>query len=157
MFPVCFRLRIFTPLILSAMVLMTPLSASAVTVVSETSMDFGTFVVKNNNSVAAFNLTKTSSYTADPEFIVVSDPTAGSMDLSGFPTNTSISITFDPTTLSGAGGVFSISNFDVTSPRDSGAGGLISFTYGARLSTSGTGTPYSDGSYSGTLNVIVSY
>ena len=130
----------------------------AQTITRVQTLSFGTFALRNNNAPHALRVSRTNVVTADSEFAIFTDPTRGEYSLSSFPTNTPFTVFIPDTTLtSGGGAQFDLGQFTPGSGLTTDGTGNADLRFGATLTTSGTGGNYTDGSYSGTIDITVNY
>lgn len=121
-------------------------------------LHFGTFIVKQNSTVSNLTVSRTGVVTAGSAFIILSPPNRGTWFISGLPPSTTMNFSFTPATLSGPGGqTFTVSSFTPLTPLNTNPAGETAAIFGATLSTSGSGTPYTDGSYTGSYDLIITY
>lgn len=134
--------------------------AQAQTVTETSGISFGSFALANNNAVHTLSFTWTESVTADPAYILFTNPQRGEYAISGFPALSPLSVTIQNATLTkdglGAGEAFSITAYDRNAITTDGAGAATLYV-GADLETSGSTSMYSDGSYSDTIDITVSF
>lgn len=139
-------------------------SYAQLTVTPTRHMDFGELIIKDFNVVAQFVLHEnTGITTGDANTIVLALGQNASFDVSGGPGNTAYTVTIDATTsptLGGGGGgpSFTLDQFQ-TNPAvlQTDGFGNDTFTMGCRATTSGGGTVYTDGGYSGDYDFTVQF
>lgn len=132
--------------------------AQAQTITRVQTLSFGTFALRDNNAPHALRVSRTNVVTADSEFALFTAPTRGEYSMSGFPTDTPFTVSIPDTALtSGGGGSFDLGQFTPGSGLSTDSSGNADLRFGATLTTSGTGGNYTDGSYSGTIDITVNY
>lgn len=90
--------------------------AQAQSVTETSGISFGSFALANNNAVHTLSFTWTESVTADPAYILFTNPQRGEYAISGFPALSPLSVTIQNATLTkdglGGGEAFSITTYD---------------------------------------------
>jgi len=124
-------------------------------------LDFGTLAITENISVSRFNFPRSgNNITIEGQFVLIERGTPGRYGFSGFPANTSLTVTLNDTNLTaGTIGVpeqFSVDNYDFINLITDSEGDA-ELTLGARLSTTGNGGGYVDALYDGTTVLRVEY
>ncbi len=127
-------------------------------------LNFGEFIVKNNNAVHSITVNLSGpSYVFDSAgFILISDTNIqyGIYDLDGMTPNTAItSVTVTQVSpLSGASGPnFQLNTFQEVHPATTDGSGVARINVGATAQTSGSGTPYVDQTYTGTMQIQINF
>lgn len=120
---------------------------------------FGTFAIKNNSAVHTLRVSRTNVVTADSAFALFTAPIRGEYDLAGFPSSTPFTVTISDATLNSGGGgePFYLSNFTPGTGLTTDGAGNAEVRFGATLATSGVGANYTDGTYSGTIDITIDY
>jgi hypothetical protein len=134
--------------------------ASAQTIVENQALTFGKIVMSDLNTVSTVTVNPAGSYTVDPTTYIMEDPENGDYDLVGGPPSTAYTLTFPPAVGLVGPGVsnFTVDNFTILpASLTTDLSGDVGFRLGARLRSSGSGLPYSDGNYSGTIDINISY
>lgn len=136
--------------------------AHAQTITTTQALDFGEIVVRNNNAQREINLQSTGAFTADGEIVFLSNPQEGIYSCTGFPpataiTSVTVTVTQQVVNIGGSGPNFTIDNFDIDAPANTGTGNFT-INLGARLRTSGNGVHY-EGSedFDGIMDLTVNY
>ena len=132
----------------------------AQTLVVTQDLTFGKIVMSDLLSVSTIVVNPAGSYTVDPTTYLIEDPENGDYDLVGGPPSTVYTLTFPPAVGLVGPGVsnFTVDNFTtLPATLTTDSSGDVRFRLGARLRSSGSGLPYSDGNYSGTININISY
>lgn len=124
-------------------------------------MDFGVFALRNNSAPSALRLSASERVTASGEIIPIGAATAGNYHLSGFPASIILTFELDNTQLSEGGfGLpehFQVTNYEFPASLVTNSAGEADFALGARLQSSGSGTPYSDAPYEGSTQLRIRY
>ncbi|MCB9982586.1 MAG: hypothetical protein H6861_02785 [Rhodospirillales bacterium] len=125
-------------------------------------LSFGGFIVKNNNAVHSINVNVSGpGYTYDSAgFIEITPPQHGIYDLDGMTPSTAItSVTVTQTSpLAGASGPnFQMTALQESHPATTDVSGVARIHVGGTAQTSGTGTPYADQTFTGTLQIQVNF
>lgn len=124
------------------------------------SLFFGHWISLRNDAQYDITVNTDGSFSADPSaFIMIASPTQGIYDITTPSLNASVvsvDITqFSP--LSGGIGSFQMLDFqELHSPSSDGAG-VVRVTIGGTARTSGSGTPYSDVTRSGSIDVEINF
>ncbi len=133
---------------------------NAQTIIEQRPFNYGTLVVTRNDQVYSMRIQQNGSISPiDPELIQLGSVTAARFDFIGFAPNTSPTYSFVPTTLTGPGGnYFTLNNFEFPSQMSTdNSGNRLNRDAGSTISTSGNGLPYSDGTYTGTVLLTITY
>lgn len=136
-----------------------PASAQNIFVVQH--LDFGEFALKDNDASHTIIVDPNNNVTADPEIVFNSTPMRGEYLLTGQDTNRALDITVTNGSLtlngSGVGASMTVNNFTDNSPSTDGAGDATIYI-GGTLTTNGTSTIYSAGSYEdNTVEMTIDY
>jgi len=130
--------------------------ARSADVIQVQTLNFGKWVVTDNDAPHFITIATDGSYDNSPELIMLEPPQEGIYDLSGLPEDAIINgvtvIVSDP--LDAGSSMFALDDFQVIYP-PTAPGGEISVTIGARASTTGDGQNYGDGVYNGTLTIEI--
>lgn len=132
-------------------------SAKSETITPVQELSFGTFALKNNSSRHLLRVARTGGVTSDSEFIVMTAPTPGEYTLSGFTPSTSVTVSIPDTVITVGGGYFDVESFTPTPGLVTDASGNATLRFGASLYSSGIGSNYSDGTFTGNINITVNY
>ena len=142
-----------------ALVVFTSVEARAQSLAETQSLDFGEGLISDNSAQRAINLQANGAFTNDPEIFFVTTPQVGIYALTGatplLPFN--VGIVVDQQVI-GPGEDFTIDNFDIDAPAATDGSGEATIRVGARLRTSGTGTPYTVSSaFAGQFTITVTF
>lgn len=121
---------------------------------------YGILVVTDNSSVHTMRIRRNGNINPiDPALIQLGTVNSAQYDFQGFAPNTSPTFSFTPTTLNGPGSnFFTLSDFEFPNAMNTnGAGNRNNRRVGSRISTSGNGLPYTDGLYTGTVLLNITY
>lgn len=135
-------------------------TAQAQTITRVQALSFGTFALKNNAAAHTLRVSRTNVVTADSAFAIFTDPVRGEYALTGFPSSTPFTVSIPDTSLSlggGGGAAFDLILFTPGSGLTTDGAGAADLRFGATLQTSGMGSMYSDGNYSGTIDITINY
>ncbi len=155
-------MNIFLPLLLFCALLLSSTTSNADTITVLRQFLYGDLTILDNDAARSLTIAPDGTITNNPsEIVVLSDGDSAQIRLTGFPTNTTVTVSFLATNIlfEGTGPQFFTISSAVTSPSTittDGAGESI-FNVGTTLSTSGNGNYYSDGNYSGTIDITVNY
>lgn len=119
--------------------------------------NFGNWIVADNNGTRDITVQADGNYTHSPQLIMLSPPQPGIYRLDGlapFADILSVDVTMNQPMSSGGPEIFIMDNFDVLAP-DADGFGTAFITIGARARTSASGTGYAEGSYSGSLDLVI--
>lgn len=123
-------------------------------------LNFGEWVVTNNNSTQTATVQTNGSYSNSPAMILISPPEPGIYLISGLPTNMTIQ-SVDVTMLTpmqSMGQSFTIDNFTTQlSSSNTGPSGETTLTLGARARSSANGIPYPDTTYTGDIMIVLNF
>jgi hypothetical protein len=139
----------------------TTAAISAPLIEEQQRLNFGTLAIADNTIVSRFTYPRTgNNIILSGSFVLFSRGSPGRYRLSGFPANTTISVSLNNTSLT-ANGIansesLSVDDYD-SSTLVTDALGEAELTLGARLNTSGDSGSYSDADYSGTTTLRVDY
>ena len=135
-------------------------TVKAQAIVENQALTFGKIVMSDLNTASTVTVNPAGSFTVDPTTYIMEDPENGDYDLVGGPPNTAYTLTFPPAVGLVGPGVsnFTVDNFTILpASLTTDSSGDVGFRLGARIRSSGSGLPYSDGNYSGTININISY
>lgn len=132
-------------------------SAKAETITPVQELSFGTFALKNNSSRHLLRVARTGGITSDSEYVVMTSPTPAEYSLSGFTPSTSVTVTIPDTIITVGGGYFDVESFTPTPGLVTDSSGNATLRFGASLYSSGVGSNYSDGTFTGSINITVNY
>jgi len=121
-------------------------------------LDYGEFVLRDNNNVNTIVINTDGTYTSSPDYIFFRDPQMGEVSLTNFTPLTTLNVNIGVTSLTAAGGTanfLTVSPFTTPSVITTDVNGDVSFEVGATLSSSGSGVLHSDGTYDGIFNVTI--
>ena len=123
-------------------------------------LDFGQWAITNNSGIKYITIQPDGSVTHSPELVNFNKtPQQGVYRVDGLPPSTAINAVnvnmIDP--LQGGNQVFTMNNFQVVYDPVSNISGEINITLGATARTTGTGVPYDDAVYNGTLQLDIYY
>ncbi len=148
------KIRIFGALVF----VLVPSAAHAQTVSNIQTLNFGSALISDNNSQHSITVGADGGYSADPEIHFVTLPVEGVYQITGataFQVIDSITVTVT-THPNSSGQTFTLDNFTVDAPAQVDGSGAATFTIGARLRTSGTGSAYGfNTTYNGAFDVDV--
>lgn len=124
--------------------------------------DFGTLVILNNSAPFTYRVDSDNNTTYNPSaFLPLSPPNRASINVSNGPPNTafSVSVSAAPVLLNGAGPQFFTVTNVVTNPVTpfTNGSGSLNVRFDSTLRTSGDGTPYPNGNYTGNILITVDY
>lgn len=149
-----------------------PVMAQTITEIHE--LSFGTFAVRDNDSMAAIIVTPDNDTFADPQIAMAADGQRAEYVLSGLPPNVSFFLGVDvpvppseggliidmPTPATGSSGpAFELSDLTIADGgvmQSDGAGDATLYI-GGTLRTSGTGQSYDGGNYNGQYGITIYY
>lgn len=121
---------------------------------------FGEFAFASINDPIEISVDTGGNVTSNSNTTIINGPTRGEYTITGGTPNAAYTITTDTsgTLENGATGTFTVDNI-VVSPAASNfdAFGDTNIVIGARLSAPGDGTQFTNGSYTETLNLTISY
>ena len=135
--------------------------ACADTFTEDQPMDFGKFVIKDNDAPYTITVGTNGVETYDPKFVAFYPGHQAIMHLTDFPPDTSLSITAADTALApvaGLGPSFDIINF-IFNPAFpvTDSSGALTLNVGVTLRTSGSGVRYYDDDYTGNWLISFNY
>jgi hypothetical protein len=119
-------------------------------------LDFGRWAITSNSASYHITVQTDGSYSNSSQLVMLEPPQQGIYQVDGLPPNADI-LSVDVTMvqpLQGGGEEFTMDNFQVIAPDANGLG-VTTITLGARANTSGNGGSYSDGPYSGVLEIEI--
>ena len=126
-------------------------------------LSFGEWIVKNNDAVHSITVNLSGpAFTFDSAGFIIINPTAqlGIYDLDGMPPNMAISsvVITQITPLSGPSGPnFQMNSFQESNPGTTDGSGVARIRVGGTAQTSGSGVPYVDQTYTGTLQIQINF
>ena len=122
-------------------------------------IDFGEFAVKLNDAQYDITINPDGSYNFDAAaFVEITAPQEGIYDFDSLPASTAVTVTITQITpLSAFGPDFEMVNLQDTHPANTDASGVVRINVGGTARTSGSGGPYSDETFNGSLNILVTY
>lgn len=132
-------------------------SYAGVTVID--ALSFGSFIVKNNDSQYDIIVHPGGVYDYDHDgFILISPPQDGVYDIDGLTPNATIAsvVITQLSPLSNSGENFQMHSFEEFHTNTNGSG-VARITVGGSARTSGSGNPYLDQTYSGTLQIQINF
>ncbi|KZD07853.1 DUF4402 domain-containing protein [Oceanibaculum pacificum] len=133
--------------------------AKAQTVQQIEALSFGTFVVTSNATPSTLTVPLNGSTTTNGTIVALTQGTKGQYRIGGLPGNSIVGIDITAQPLFGATApasqYFNITGFSHPLTVTTNSGGMATFALGATLSTSGTAVPYTDNTYTGTLDITV--
>jgi hypothetical protein len=123
-------------------------------------LDLGSWFIPNNSGVYTITINTDGTSSHSPELTKVKGPTKGIYDIGDLPVSTTI-LSIDVaqnTPMTFGGSTFTLGSFQTSTnaPATDGAG-RVTLTLGLTASTSGNGTPYPDGTYSGLVDVTINF
>lgn len=134
-------------------------SAIAQTLTEDQVLSFGTFALKNNSAAHAFIVHRDGSTTADPEYIEILPAQEAIFSVTGCPPNTNVTINIDNASMTlgggGAGEAFTVDTYTLPPVTQTDGAGNLTFDVGATMTSSGTGTMYTDGGHSDQFDVTI--
>tara|TARA_R110001599_G_scaffold280951_1_gene482526 strand:- start:50 stop:526 length:477 start_codon:yes stop_codon:yes gene_type:complete len=136
-----------------------PAPATAQTVQEMEPLVFGTFVVPSNAAVSTLTIPLSGSVSTTGSIIALTQGMPGRYRVGGLPGSAIVDIDVNAAPLFGAAvpasQFFQITAFDHPPTVITNAGGTATFRLGATLSTSGSGVPYTESTYTGTIDITV--
>lgn len=123
---------------------------------------YGDLTIVDNNAPRELIIAPNGDITVNPSHIVVlSDGDSARIRLQSFPGNTTITVSFAATNVlhDGIGPQYFTISDAVTDPATitTDPGGTAIFNVGTTLSTSGNGNYYSDGAYTGQVEITANF
>ncbi len=135
-------------------------SCAYAAIIENQPLNFGQWAVTNNTGIKFITVNPDSTFSSSPGLInIVVPPTHGIYRVDGLPPSTAInSINVSMIApLSGGNQDFTLDTFQVIYDPVSNVSGEINITLGASAKTTGTGVPYDDAVYIGTLQLEINY
>lgn len=133
--------------------------AGAQTLTEDQVLSFGTFALKNNNAAHAFIVHRDGSTTADAAYIEILPAQEAIFSITGCPPNTNVTINIDNASMTlgggGAGEAFTVDTYTLPPATQTDGAGDLTFDVGATMTSSGTGTMYTDGGHSDQFDVTI--
>ena len=125
----------------------------------EQPLNFGTWIVPNNNTNHTITVLPDNSYSSSPSLLELSGPRPGIYRIEGltaFAACGSVNVHMTQTMRRPSSPAFTLDSFD---PQCSSAdvNGIAWVTLGARAVTSGNNLMYGEGDYQGDLSLIVNF
>lgn len=120
-------------------------------------LHFGEFIIQDNRVSHRLTINPDGSYTPAPSFIEITPPKPGIYQIDNLTPNSIINVTavqIQP--MVGANNFFTLENFQVSHSNVDQAG-LATITLGADAVTSGNGSPYTDDTYTGQIQIQISF
>ena len=123
-------------------------------------MSMGEFVSKNNDTAYDVTIRPNGTYSFDAAgYIEIVAPVEGIYDITGLaPSSAIASVTVTqsaPLTIGGRS--FQMVNFQETHDAVTSAGGVAQVIIGTTARSDGTGVPYPDRAYAGTINITINF
>lgn len=149
-FNVCIALACFVFIV-------APVKSYAQTITENQPLRFGQLSLTDNSAPRKIILNSAGGYTADPQYILFTDPQLGNVTVSGFDPSVTLSVGVSTATLTGA----SAANFTVidtfTNPTiiTTDGAGSATFDVGATLQSDGSGTVHADDTFDGIYSINV--
>lgn len=147
--------------LLAAVCLYPHLLLAAPAIETVTPLNFGLFAIRHNATVSALRLSPAGGLTSSGEMIAISGAARGEYRLSGFPPGVILRFEIDDAQLSEGGfglpEFFRVTAWEHPETLVSNLTGEAELKLGARLQSSGSGTPYGDAPYTGGAQLRVSY
>lgn len=137
--------------------LSSPVYAGVTTVQS---LDFGEFVMKNNDAAYDITVNANGSYTFSAAgYIEITAPQEGVYDLDGMVPNTAIvSVTVtQASSLAGSGFDLQMINFQETHPASTDGAGVARIEVGATVRNNALGGSYIDQSFNGSIQIQINF
>ncbi len=127
------------------------------TITIDTPLDFGRFVIVENNASRHINLLPGGGFTADAQYIFFTNPQMGTVTVDDYPASSTLNVSVGLTDINNGGlhNFSTSSTFTNPSTVITDATGSATFDVGATLSSDGGGSTHSDGIYNGTFTVTV--
>jgi len=147
-------------LVLAGLFLAFAAPAHAVTVNTTQAINFGTWFIPGNAGAYSVTINTDGSSSNSPQLVRVRSPQKGIYVLGDLPINTVInSLDFSQgQALTTAGGeVFTMTSFQSDSPLVTDGVGDLPLVLGATVETSGNGSGYGRGVFTGQINVEINY
>ena len=145
------------PLLFFTLLLYASQTAQAQTITENQPLRFGTIMLTDNNAPRQIQLLSNGNYNADPQIVFFTDPQLGNFTVTGYPPLKILNVTINLVDLTNGGTpVFSLSN-SFTNPAliVTNLSGSATFDVGATLSSDGSGSGFTDGSYDGVYSITV--
>lgn len=141
-------------LILTLSLLSIPSSAD---VISLTKLRFGKFIVAENNNKQSVTVNLDGSYNFSSSLIMIDPPQRGEYQIHDLAPNSTLHLDVSQIQpLSATGNFFILKNFE-NFHTNSDNNGVANLILGATAESSGNGLPYRDQTYSGTIQILISY
>lgn len=123
-------------------------------------LDFGEWAVTNNTGFKTIVVNPNGSFSSSPGLInIIHPPQQGIYRVDGLPPFTAVnSVNVSMLTpLQGGNQPFTMESFQVIYDPTTNASGEVNITLGATAKTTGTGVPYDDAVYNGTLQLDINW
>lgn len=151
-------LKSFCALVLCAGLVWSSAARSAITEIQP--LDFGQWAITNNTGFKTITVNPNGSFSNSPGLVnIVRPPQQGVYRVDGLPPFTavaSVNVTMiDP--MHGGNQVFTLESFQVVYDPTTNSSGEVNITLGATAKTTGTGVPYDDAVYNGTLQLDINW
>ena len=123
-------------------------------------LDFGEAVVIDNDSVHSITVTSGGVVSADPEFLIITNPQPAIVQVTGGTPGQAISsvVVTVSTNPNAAGQNFTLDNFTTTYPSNLDGAGEALIYVGGRMNTSGAMTNYNaNTTFNGDLDITINF
>lgn len=134
--------------------------AHAQTITEIIPFNFGTIALTDNASPKYITVARNGTVIIDPAILLVGpSPVPAEYSLTGFPPSTALTVSITDATLTSglSPETFSLSQYEYTANPGTDGAGNYTLDIGYRLATNGSGSMYTDATYSGTLLITVAY
>lgn len=132
--------------------------ACAQTITENQPLRFGQISLTDNSAPRKIILNSSGGYTADPQYILFTDPQLGNITVSGYDPSVTLGVSVSTTTLtsSSAANFTVIDTFTTPSVITTDAAGSATFDVGATLQSDGSGITHADDTFDGiyTINIV---
>lgn len=135
-------------------------SAASAAIIEIQPLNFGQWAITNNTGFKTVVVNTNGSFSSSPGlFNIVIPPTQGIYRVDSLPPFTAINSVTASMLLPMTGGNqnFTLDNFQVIYDPTTNSSGEVNITLGATARTTGTGVPYDDATYSGTIQLDINY
>ncbi len=123
-------------------------------------LNFGTWAITNNVGFKLITVNPDGSFSSSPGIInIIVAPTQGIYRVDSLPPSTAI-LSINATELApltGGNQDFTLTAFQVVHDPVTNVSGEVNITLGATARTTGTGVPYDDAVYTGTIQLEINY
>ena len=123
-------------------------------------LNFGTWAITNNTGIKFITVNPDGSFASSPGVVnILVPPTQGIYRVDSLPPFTAInSVTGTMLApMSGGNQDFNLDTFQIIYDPVTNASGEINITLGVSAKTTGTGVPYDDATYNGTIQLDINY